>query len=151
MRITWIIPNQLAASGTPLDKNDVRQVVKQGIRAIVTATEYSLVQRGIINNSLLKELDIDYLNLEIPDNYGPTLVQSITFSKFSKKMESRGRPLLIHCMAGVGRTGTLLHLYFLSRGHSLEQAAQIIRKHRPQNILLSEDQVKTLVTYLDSR
>ncbi len=52
------------------------------------------------------------------------------------------RVVLLHCHAGVGRTGTLLHAYYLTEGLSLEEARVRVRAGRlsSQFLLLSDAQ-----------
>ncbi|MEM3922023.1 MAG: dual specificity protein phosphatase family protein, partial [Nitrososphaerota archaeon] len=48
---------------------------------------------------------------------------------------SGGRRLLIHCAAGLGRTGTVLAAYLVaSKGVSGEEAIKAVRKLRPGSI-----------------
>jgi protein tyrosine phosphatase len=56
------------------------------------------------------------------------------------QMKADGRPIFIHCHAGVGRPGTILHLYFLAQGFSLDEAKAKVKTARPQCTLLSEKQ-----------
>jgi protein-tyrosine phosphatase len=50
----------------------------------------------------------------------------------------------VHCQAGVGRTGTVLHLYYLAQGLTYEEANAKVRAKRIQCILLTELQVEFL-------
>lgn len=58
MKISWIEPNTLAASGIPIDAKDVRSLHLQGIRAIISLTEQPLWSQRQITPSLFAELDI---------------------------------------------------------------------------------------------
>ena len=65
-------------------------------------------------------------------------------------MERKKQPLLVHCKEGIGRTGTLLHLYFISRGFSLQEAKHLLLEKRPQCLLLKESQQNSLLEYMES-
>ena len=64
-----------------------------------------------------------------------------------KVMATQQRPLLIHCHAGVGRTGTILHLYYLAQGRSWDEAKAKIRATRVQCLLLADEQIAFLRAY----
>jgi atypical dual specificity phosphatase len=50
-------------------------------------------------------------------------------------MVSGGRRVLIHCAAGLGRTGTALAAYLVvSKGLSAEEAIKAVRRLRPGSI-----------------
>jgi hypothetical protein len=52
------------------------------------------------------------------------------------------RNAIEYCLsyAGVGRTGTALHLYDMARGMSFDEASAQVRARRPQSTLLSPEQ-----------
>jgi atypical dual specificity phosphatase len=146
----WIVPNKLAASGTPTSNEDIQELHEWGIKAIVTVTEYSLIERGFISEDILTKFNIKYLHLDIADDEGPTHDQAVRFIQFVDQMESEQRPLLIHCMGGIGRTGTFLLLYFISRGNSLPEAEAIINQVSPNNLLVSDAQSASLEKFLQT-
>jgi atypical dual specificity phosphatase len=147
MKISWIEPTQLAASGIPLDEKDVRSLHQQGIRAILTLTEQPLFAQREITPALFDAMDIVSFHIPVRDQYPPDASQVEQILETIRLMEAQHRPLLVHCHAGVGRTGTILHLYYLAQGQSLEQAKAKIRQKRAECILLSDEQMKFLQTY----
>ena len=140
MKITWVEPDVLAASGIPIGADDLRSLAEQGVRAIVSLTEQPVTVFNSASPELLQELDITYLHLAIPDQQPPTAEQAHVLLRFLDLMRDRQRPALIHCYAGVGRTGTALHLYYLAQGLSLDEAAARVRARRPQSVLVSPEQ-----------
>ena len=64
--------------------------------------------------------------------------------EFLDQMKSQGRPVFVHCQAGVGRTGTVLHLYYIAQGLTFKEADGMVRSKRIQCILLSDLQVEFL-------
>ena len=137
MEFDWIEPGVLAASGIPLGAQDLRSLHKHGIRAIVSLTEYPLTTFDSVTPQVWDELDITYFHSPIPDGYPPGLAQARGILQFINQTKAQGRATLIHCHAGVGRTGTLLNMYYLAQGLSLEEAKEQVRARRPQCILLS--------------
>jgi atypical dual specificity phosphatase len=150
MRISWIEPGKLAASGIPYDAKDIRSLHEQGIRAILSLTEHPITNYKEITPELFKELDILYFHTPIQDNHAPDHVGAQRILRVVADMEREGRAVFVHCHAGVGRTGTVLHLYYLARGLNLEEAERV-QSRRPQCILLSDDQLAFLKRFAELR
>jgi atypical dual specificity phosphatase len=148
MKISWIEPEQLAASGIPLDAKDIRSLHQQGIRAILSLTEQPLFAQREITAALLAEMDITYFHVPVRDQYPPDARQAQQIIEIIRSLKAQLRPLLIHCHAGVGRTGTILHLYYLTQGQTFEEAKAEIRRKRVQCILLSDEQRQFLHSYI---
>jgi atypical dual specificity phosphatase len=147
MRISWIEPNILAASGIPLHANDLRALHTQGIRTILSLTEQPLLVMREITAELLNDLNIRYFHVPIPDQHPPTIEQAQHILQIIDTMTTEQRPLLVHCHAGIGRTGTVLHLYYRARGLSLDETRARIRATRVQCLLLSDEQLAFVQAY----
>lgn len=131
MKISWIEPNMLAASPLPSNEADIRSLYTQCIRAIITLTEHSITAQPTITSALLTELGIACLHIPIEDYLVPNNQQVEDTVRFIDQMQAEGKPALIHCYAGQGRTGTLLHSYYLSKGWSLANACDHVSEMRP--------------------
>ena len=147
MKISWVEPEQLAASGIPLDAKDILSLHQQGIRAILSLTEQPLFSQREITAALLADMDIAYFHVPVRDQYPPDARQAQQIIEIVRSLEAQQHPLLIHCHAGIGRTGTILHLYYLTRGQTFEEAKAEIRRKRVQCILLSDEQLHFLQSY----
>lgn len=146
MKITWVEADILAASGIPVGGKDVQSLYEQGVRAIVSLTEHSLESYRPELKALLAELDIDYFHCPIDDQYAPTKAQVSEVAQFVDRMKASQRAVYLHCHAGIGRTGTMLHAYYLVQGQSLDEARQFIkrRKSSSQFFMLSDVQQRFL-------
>ena len=147
MKITWLEPAVLAASSIPIDIKDLRSLHEQGVGAIISLTEQPLTIFKSITRDSFGALDITYLHVPVPDHHPPTLEQAHVIVRFIELMRERQRAVFVHCHAGVGRTGTILHLYYLAQGMTLEAAREQIRRKRPQSTLLSDKQKAFLSEY----
>jgi len=124
---SWVIDRVLAGSGFPR-RNNFQWLYENGIRAIVSLTETP------INKSIIKKWRFKYLHIPIPDFGIPTDRQVDKFLEFIEKMIQSKKPVLVHCIAGCGRTGTMLAIYFVYSGYSADEAIDHIRQLRPCSI-----------------
>jgi len=131
MDISWVEPNILAASPLPLSAADIRSLHAQGIRAIITLTERPITSQRGITFELLAELEITPLHLSIDDFGAPDNQQVEEAMTFIDRMQAENKPVLVHCKVGQGRTGVLLHTYFLNKGWSLSDAQNRVIEKRP--------------------
>jgi protein-tyrosine phosphatase len=60
---------------------------------------------------------------------------------------SSGENVLIHCLGGLGRSGTLAACYLISKGKTATQAIDIVRKYRSPRAIETSAQEKFLVTF----
>ncbi|MBA3874144.1 MAG: dual specificity protein phosphatase family protein [Anaerolineae bacterium] len=131
MDISWIEPNILAASPLPSSEADIRSLHAQGIRAIITLTERPITTQAGVTPELLSELDITPLHVSIDDFGAPDNQQVVDAMHFIEQMQASNKPVLVHCKVGQGRTGTLLHAYYLNKGWSLNDAREQVWAKRP--------------------
>lgn len=152
MKFDWIEPDVLAASGTPITSGDLQSLREQGIGAIVSLTEHPLTIRKTIQTETFTHLGLEYLHAPIPDGFPPDFSTARQIIQFIDQMAAQGRSTFIHCQAGIGRTGTLLHAYFLAHGATLAMAQEKVRTGRPgcNFVNLSESQRAFLMEFARS-
>ena len=142
MKIDWIEPGVIAASDIPIGVRDLQSLYQQGIRAIVTLTEHPLTVQAGITAQVLDEIGLTCLHAPVVDQYPPDLATVQEVTRFTAQMKAQGRPVLFHCHAGIGRTGTMLHALYLAEGLSLRDAQAKVKAARPssQFLMLSDVQ-----------
>jgi len=150
---SWVIDNKLAGSGTPMTTEQYDWLIKNNIRSIVTVREFPLPEKWLTNNG---KLDVykDY-KFEYVKDYGvPTLkVLDDIVNYINYKINDEKKPLVIHCAAGKGRTGTILAAYLMKLENlSSHDAIKKIRIIRPGSIQskLQEETLHKYEKFLDS-
>jgi protein-tyrosine phosphatase len=86
--------------------------------------------------------DIQLLHVPVDDQHPPSSVQVEQVRDFIQRMSHKQRPVYLHCHAGIGRTGTMLHAVYLLNGSDLETVKSRIKAARPtsQFFMLSDRQ-----------
>ena len=151
MKFSVIDSPYLVASSIPFNAKDIHALHQQGVRAIVSLTTSSLIGLSDITQDLFEELDIAYFHSPVRDHYPPTQEQTEEILEFIEQMKNEERKTFVHCHAGVGRTGTILHAYFLKQGLSLAEAEAKVKERRIQCMLISDEQKKFLRVFAEAQ
>jgi len=150
MDCSWIELGVLAAGSMPLDDKDIHDLHEQGIRAVLSLIEQPLNTLRTLSGGLFDRLGVTYSHVPIRDQFPPDMDQAHDILRFLDEMREQHRPVFVHCRAGIGRTGTVLHLYYLAQRFTFEEAAARVYATRPQCILLSDVQKDFLRRYAET-
>jgi atypical dual specificity phosphatase len=144
-RFYWIIDGVLAgcsrpgANGGDLDA-DLRMLRGHGIGALLTLTETPLTAGALERHGLRG------LHLPVDDFHAPTPGQLLEALAFIDEAQAAGIPTAVHCLAGMGRTGTALAAYLIRGGLPAPDAIASIRAVCP-GAIEERRQVEALETW----
>lgn len=121
---SWVIPNVIAGSSLPYEESHFTYLKEMGIKVIINLT--SKPTDPIYAN------DFKLYHLRIPDFSVPESKMVKQFFDIIDEAEKRDEPVLVHCFAGCGRTGTMLALWAIKNNKVIknEDAIPYIRNKR---------------------
>ena len=124
---SWLIKNKLAGSAIPTSIKEIDWVIEQGVKSIVTIREEPLDDDWIKNVNYLHVMSND---MGIPEFDDLTNAVDFIHQRLNDK-----EPVMVHCLAGLGRTGTILASYLVKyENMSADEAIEKVREIRPGSI-----------------
>jgi len=102
----------------PKSLDDLR---RKGIKTIVSLDEEGLPDDIVARHGFA------YRHYPIEDFCAPTIEQASDFARFVANELAQGRGVVVHCWAGIGRTGTMLACYLIHAGRSAKEAQRDVR------------------------
>jgi len=124
---SWLIEGKLAGSAIPTSKDEIKWLQEEGIKSIVTIREVPLDEDWVDG--------MNYLHVLSDDMGVPSFDDLKNSVDFVYKQIQNNEPVMVHCLAGLGRTGTILACYLIKyEKMSAEDAIQHVREKRHGSI-----------------
>lgn len=122
----WIDDNKVAASGYPASGRQLEWVAKGGINTVLTLTEDPLP------SGWAEGLNLSLKHVPMRDHEPPSMESLEKAASIVQAEVHAGRKVLVHCLAGQGRTMCVLAVYLIKdKGTEPETAIRMLRAMRP--------------------
>jgi len=122
---SWVVEGKLAGSARPESEGQLRWLRDAGIKALVC-----LNKERPLDDKQVRGLGFEYLFIPVKDFSAPRQEDIREFVRFTNRMIEQNLPVVVCCGAGIGRTGTMLAAYLVSKCASPEAALEQIEDKR---------------------
>ena len=135
----WIREGELLASIYPPDLDYLRFLYREGIRSAINLDPRPWPTHWA------EETSLDYLHLPTVDMSVPTAEQIEEGLDFMRENLKKGG-VMVHCIAGLGRSGTLIALFLVREGMDPRDSIELVRSRREGSIQ-SSSQERTILDF----
>jgi atypical dual specificity phosphatase len=127
---SWVIEGEIAGMARPIGREDGlwRWLKEKGVGLVVCLT---LAPPAADE---MAAAGIDVLHVPVADFSAPTVEDIEKFLEQARFYRHEGKGIVVHCGAGVGRTGTMIACYLVDRGMTSREAIDLVRRKRPGSI-----------------
>jgi atypical dual specificity phosphatase len=125
----WLVKREIAGSPQPRAEADLEVWREAGIRGVISLVETRIEFDGF-----------ETLHLPVPDMTAPSIEQLDAARAFIDRARSAGTPVVVHCLGGKGRTGTVLAAWLVAQGTPVAAAIARVRALSPGSVETAEQE-----------
>jgi atypical dual specificity phosphatase len=125
---SWVDRPRLAALARPRAADDLQWLRRNGIDVLVSLTEDPLPRHWVNDAGVMA------VHVPVPDMDAPTERQLDHIVAAVRRATESGLGVAVHCLAGMGRTGTVLAALFVADGLTARAALDKVRDLRPGSV-----------------
>jgi protein-tyrosine phosphatase len=142
----WVVPGRFLAGEHPVEISEedtttrLTALLDAGIRTFVNLTQ---VQEKMQNYSQLlrtmaagRQVDVEIRRIPILDRSAPSPDTVSSILDLIDASVSEGKPVFVHCFAGIGRTGTIVGCYLQRHGNATAE-----------NVIAKISELRSLMPY----
>lgn len=120
----WITEN--IAVGSAPESGDLEMLKQQGVNAII-----DMRAEATDDETLIRKLNMRYLNIKVNDGFSPTQEQTRTILKFADSILTGRGKIFVHCQNGYGRSTLTVTTILRKRGMTADQALKLLGVKHP--------------------
>ncbi|MBI3372129.1 MAG: isochorismatase family protein [Betaproteobacteria bacterium] len=113
-------------------EDDLEVIAGAGVTALVCLLAHDEFARYGVENLLqaYRSRGVDVLHTPIVDGFVPSVVEMKTTTRWIDARVRAGAAVLVHCVGGLGRAGTIAACWLRSRGQGADDAIATVRRAR---------------------
>ncbi len=138
---TWWIDEPLVLGSSNPTKGQLKELYREGFRSIISLLD-EREQSPNYDIGEVGALGFKRYSIPLEDFSVPMLDDFKTFLEAVHRALEEGK-VLVHCQAGLGRTGTMAAAYWIGKGLSVNEAIKKIRRSNP-GVVETEEQEDSL-------
>lgn len=131
---------------------DMKAIKKEGVSAVVCLLSRDEFQRYGVEDLLhrYKESDIEVHHLPVVDGRAPNNDELSDVLEWLTQRLETGKNVLVHCVGGLGRAGTVAACFLKSKGLDTDAAIGLVRQVRSSRAIETEIQERFISNFRPS-